>query len=40
MSKNDYYEIRNIIQESMGLRRFQRRIADKTSIDEADLKQV
>jgi len=32
MSKNDFYEIRNIIQESMNLNKFQKRVGDKSAI--------
>lgn len=34
MAKNDFYEIRNIIQESMNLTRFQKKIGDKSAINE------
>ena len=33
MMKNDFYEIRNIIQESMNLGKFQKKIGDKFAID-------
>lgn len=34
MAKNDFYEIRNIIQDSMNLAKFQKKIADKSAINE------
>lgn len=37
MSKNDYYEIRNIIQDSMKLNKFQKKVGDKFEINEKSM---
>ncbi len=40
MNKNDYYEIRNIIHDSMNLGKFQRKIGDKSEINETSPEKI
>ena len=40
MSKNQYYEIRNIIQDSMNLEKFQKKIADKTFTNQSSPEKI